>query len=657
MARIGEARSFRWIPFWLLIVMFTSIAARAEVSVMASVDRAKVGVGQSLVLSVTVMSEGSVQVGRPRPPDFDGFELSQAWDSTSVSQKLVQTPQGMDFQTQRRHEFHYRLRAIRPGRTTIGAVEIAVDGRTRTTQPLIVEVSDEPQPEPRGGRRGSDEDLPGGFPWPGMPSFDDIDRADEELFNQLLQRRRQLQDRPEPQFRSAPKNNNEAFFIQVEIDKTEVYEGEQITVSWYILTRGHMESLDRVKFPDLRGFWKEIIEEVPAIQFTEEIINGVPFKKALLASHALFPIRSGTAVIDEYKIKSKVRLPQRGSGGFAFGPSYEYTKSSPRVSIKVKPLPLEGRPANFTGAVGDFDVNAQIDSSSVPAHQPFILRVRFEGMGNAKGIELPAVDWPAGLELYDTKSESRYFKNGRSFKSFDVYVIPRQEGEVTIPPIAVATFDPRRGAYVEKSTQPITLKVLPGQAPKEGGSGVVASGSESESSGPHLPDPLAGFGTLLHVSPLMKGPVFWVSIYALVFLLLAWKARLELSADFKRRDLSLLAAQKLKRIDGLLSRTEARAVGVEMGNLFQLVLGEAAGQTGASEELERVLERVPPSLRRELGDEIRRKMDFFQILGYAPEEVTREVRDVTRVKKEVEETKALIKKMIKRLTTEEQPSK
>lgn len=650
MARIGSL-----IAGWLLFLV--SATAAANVSVQASVDRGQVGLGQVLTVTLAVVSSESVQLGPPRPPDFEGFELQNASQSSSTSRRLVQTPQGMDFQTQHRQEYHYRLRAANPGRRVIGSFDIAIDGRTQTTQPIVVEITSEPQNEPRAGRGRPDEEtgLPGGFQWPGVNSLEDLERADEELFNQLLQRRQQMLDRPEPQFRSKPTNPNEAFFIQVEIDKTEVYEGEQVTVAWYILTRGQMESLDRVKFPDLRGFWKEIIEEVPAIQFSEEIINGVPYKKALLAAHALFPIKAGNAVIDEYKIKSRVRMPQRG-GGYGLGPSYEYTKSSPRVSVKVKPLPLEGRPSNFTGAVGDFEVSAQVDSNTVPAHQPLILRVRFEGAGNAKGIELPAIEWPAGLELYDTKNEARFFKNGRSYKNFDVYVIPRQAGEMTIPAISAAMFDPKTGTYVQRSTQPILLKVTPGQAPTPGKNEAAGpSGGTAKpvvEAGPRLPEPILAYGSAMPRWPFLGSGAFWAGIYLIVFLMIALKARVELSSDFKRRDLSLVAEKKLKKIDTLVKKQDARAVGVEMGNLFQVVLGEAAGQSGASEEVERVLERVSPSLRRDLGDEIRRKVDFFQVLGYAPEEASRDIRAPERVRSEVDETRRLVRQMIKRLTEE-----
>ncbi|RYZ86955.1 MAG: protein BatD, partial [Proteobacteria bacterium] len=374
-----------------MLVMMCALPTFAKVTAQATLDRNEMSVGDSFTLTVTIGSDESFDAQEPRAPDLQGFELLNSWQSSSTSQRLVQTSRGMEFEVQRRKEFNYALTPRKQGTYSIGAFEVIVDGKVYNTQPLTIVVG----PEGSGSRQGGRQRPRPGRPqppsgWPGMNSFDDIDSAEEELFNQLLQRsgrgggagipnaepNNNGSGRPyvEPQFRSLPKNPDEAFFIQVEVDKLDVYEGEQVTASWYIYTRGQMETLDRLKFPDLKGFWKEIIEEVPSIQFTDEIVNGVAYHKALLASHALFPIRAGTSVVDEYKIKSRVRLPNQNFGGFGFGKSYEYTKSSDRVKINVKPLPTEGRPKDFSGAVGQFDVQSSTEQQSVPANQPFTLK-------------------------------------------------------------------------------------------------------------------------------------------------------------------------------------------------------------------------------------------------------------------------------------------
>lgn len=653
MTKIGE----------ILLLAALTFAQQPMVSVQSAVDKSRIGVGDDFVFTVSVITNSSsVDIANPRPPHLDGFELLETWDATAISQKLMPGPRGMDFQTQRRREFNYRLRAIRPGRQSIGAFDVSVDGKNHPSQPLVLDIQSTPQGQAGGGRRGQPAEDEG-FP-PGFPSLEEIDRAEEEIFNQLLQRRGMGlpggMQRPPPAHRTLPVNPNEAFFVQVEVDKTEVYEGEMIVASWYIYTRGQMETLDRVKFPDLRGFWKEIIEEVPTIQFTEEIVNNIPYRKALLASHALFPIKPGTAVIDEYKIKSRVRLP--GQGGFGFsGKPYEYTKSSKRVEIKVKPLPTEGRPASFTGAVGVFDVNAIVDSSSVPAGQPFTLRVRFEGQGNAKGIELPAIEWPKTVEVYDTKSESRFFKNGRSYKQFDVLLIPRQEGELEIPPFEVAMFNPAAGKYETRRTQAIKLNVVPnpnagaGTAPQRlADTGKPAPAAPSvPRAGDVLPEPVVAFSGASLGSRIFHRIDVWAGLYLAVFAILGLKARGEFGTRDRRRDLREILNKRYKVLDKTVKGGDPRKIGAEVANLFSLVLGDIAGESGASQEVDKMLERIPPSLRRDFAAQILKKHEVFQVLAFAPTEALGELRDPARVRREVAEAKELLNLLVKKSLEDE----
>ena len=115
--------------------------------------------------------------------------------------------------------------------------------------------------------------------------------------------------RPLPQGPSqdrADVDGGELFFIDVEVDKNQVYEGEQVTATYYIYSRGRVTEIDTLKYPTLAGFWKEDIELATRLNFRPTIINGIRYNRALLASYALFPIKAGKAVIDPYKAKCKV---------------------------------------------------------------------------------------------------------------------------------------------------------------------------------------------------------------------------------------------------------------------------------------------------------------------------------------------------------------
>ncbi|HEY8270701.1 MAG TPA: BatD family protein, partial [Pseudobdellovibrionaceae bacterium] len=257
MTRIGNRFSL------VLLLVSLAVPAWAKVSVQAVVDRNEMSVGDSFTLTVSVNSEESVDIKEPRAPDMEGFELLNSWQSSSTSQRLVNGSGGMHFEVQRRQDFNYLLAPRKKGTYSVGAFEVVVDGKVYHSQPMTITVGETGSAGPRKGRGGQ---LPGrrlippGFGnMPGADVFEEMDRAEEELFNQLLQRRQQgglpnggIPGAPggrfqaEPQYRSLPTNPNEAFFIQVEVDKTDVYEGEQITASWYLYTRGQMESLDRL---------------------------------------------------------------------------------------------------------------------------------------------------------------------------------------------------------------------------------------------------------------------------------------------------------------------------------------------------------------------------------------------------------------------------
>jgi hypothetical protein len=62
-------------------------------------------------------------------------------------------------------------------------------------------------------------------------------------------------------------------------------------------------------------------------------------------------------------------------------------------------------------------------------------------------------------------------------------------------------------------------------------------------------------------------------------------------------------------------------------NVVYHILGEISGEGGANVELDKLILKAPPSVRRELGSEIEKLMDSFQILSFAPEEVVGKLKD------------------------------
>lgn len=657
MAKIGNQGFYHFRILLIVAILFSFLLSWAQevTSVQASVDNDHVAVGGKLVLTIAIISNESPDIVEPRPPNLEGFVLSNSWTSSAISKRMVPTDKGMQWMSQNRKEFSYELQAQEAGQFQIPSFEVNVGNKLYRTEPILITVSNQQPP-------GRSQQPPRGRPsLPGMPDMDEIDKMEEELFNQMLQQRQRFFRNPggpsnpsEPSSRHIPNiNPNEAFFVHVDLDKTEVYEGEQITATWYIYTRGQMETLDRVKFPSLRGFWKETIEEVPVIQFTEELVNNIPYRKALLASHALFPIKAGTATIDEYKIKSRVRLANQGYG-FGFGKAYEYTRSSKPISIKVKSLPTEDRPANFSGAVGQFEMNAKLEQKNFVANQPFSFKVRFDGSGNAKMIELPAMSWPSGLEVYDTKSDSKFFKDGRSYKEFEILVIPRQEGVLKIPALSIGFFDPKEKKYYQKSSSEIEINVTASaNTPANAEARISGTSTNNESHSAALPSVLMGVETAGLAQTLTHNWSFWALMFLGLFVGFFLRLRKVLGWSDKKKNLAQKLHARIKKLEKDIQKKDHRKLGAELTNVTYFLLGELSGEGGGTTELDKLLDKAPPSLRRELGAEIKTKFEIFQTLSFAPEEVLGKLKSWDELNKLVGESKVLFQKMLSYSNEEE----
>lgn len=626
-----------------IFTLFFISTVYADVKVRSFSDRRELGMGDTIDIIVQVASSESVDATEPNLPDLNDFTVLNTWTSNSTSSKLMQGPNGMEFQTLRQIEYHYTVTPKRAGKLQVPAFQVSVDGKNYNTEPFILNVS----------KQGS-----GAAQLPNQNFDDELDEA-EKMFNQLLQR----QVRPEPAGpQVVPKNPNEAFFVYADIDKKEVYEGEQITANWYLYSRGNILSLDRLKFPDLKGFWKEIVEEVPALTFTQEVLNGVAYRRALLASHALFPIKPGIAVIDEYKIKASVQLPTSQFGVFGFGKPYNYTRSSERIQIKVKPLPTEGRPQDFSGAVGDFEVSAQVEHQELPQNQPFSLKLRFEGQGNAKLIELPPLALPKGIESYDVKSDAKFFKNGRSYKEFDITLIPREPGELKIPEISVSLFNPQTGRYYTKKTGEILLKITGAAAAINSGNSATTiggvnnptdKGETSAKAATKLPDlTLPSLNTefqsnssILNASSSIK---YWILLGAILAssLFLYLKARREILPQKKRSSLQNHFQKRMRNVWKVFKNNNWRETATTMSNTLNSILGQMSGELSSSTDIRNLLEKLPPSIRRDYGVKLQEAVDLFQLISFAPESAVEIYKNRDELKKKISETESLIKKCL-----------
>lgn len=608
----------------LQILLFGYVAIANDINVTATVDRNEMRAGDTFTLSVSVTSSQSVVVGEPQLPNLTNFSLVNQWQNSSTRSTLVNGT----FEIQRSQNFNYMLSVEKEGTYNIDAIKLDVNGNIFRTKPIQLKVYAASAQVPNlsnNNRRQRQQ------------AIEDPFQEMEDAFSRLLRQR------PRAGMRTEPVNPQEAFFIQVEVDKTEVYVGEQVTATWYIYTRSQIRDIDTLKYPSLNKFWKEDIELASRLNFKPEIINGIPYQKALLASYALFPIKEGSAVVDSYKAKCTVIA----RNGFGFGKPYVYTKSSKPVKIKVHALPADGKPENFTGAVGQFLANAAIDGNQVPVNQPVTLKIRFEGRGNAKLIDLPNLELPPSVELYDTKKDSKFFKDGRSYKEFEVLLIPRDAGEVKIPAMEFGFFDPDKRKYYTQSTKDINFNVVPSAGEnKIGDSRLKDSSGQKIAAKEYVPQLILAWEADKPMIGINVG-LLWSILFLLSVVFLAWRAYKEFGLGQRQQNLEEALKLKLSLALKLVDQGQSREAAVAATNIIYFVLGQLTGSILADESVEKIIAKLAPSIRNAYADDLRKQLSLFEVIGFAPEEMAGVYSDKKKMKENFKSLESLLFNVIK----------
>jgi hypothetical protein len=219
-----------------------------------------------------------------------------------------------------------------------------------------------------------------------------------------------------------------------------------------------------------------------------EIINGVTYRVATLRKVALFPTRSGEISIEPMTISldAVVKQKRRSRSIFddffddPFGRTVKTTVSSQSLTITVKSLPKAGRPAEFDGVVGRYNIALKADKRELKANEAVSLKLSLQGDGNIKLLKAPKINLPSDMEIYDPKEKTNITRNNNLIsgsKVIEYIIVPRFKGEYKIEPVSFSFFDPVKSRYLTLKTDPIVLSILEGDTPT---SGLLAGSSLSK---------------------------------------------------------------------------------------------------------------------------------------------------------------------------------
>ena len=140
--------------------------------------------------------------------------------------------------------------------------------------------------------------------------------------------------------------------------------------------------------------------------------------------------------------------------------------SSAKKIITAKEFPLEGKPADFNGAVGDFTFEVSLSKNLLKANETSQIKVEVAGKGNLKLFELPIIKTPAELEIYQPERKERVKVNTSGIKGSlsDLYtVVPQFKGKYKIPNVSFSYFNPSERKYHTITTKDFFVDVLEGK--------------------------------------------------------------------------------------------------------------------------------------------------------------------------------------------------
>lgn len=281
--------------------------------------------------------------------------------------------------------------------------------------------------------------------------------------------------------------NSEGLFVKMILSKKNVYEQEGVLVTFKLYSLYDC-GLEGVKFPEFEGFLAQEID-LPNKQWVMENLNGRNYRSATLKQTVLYPQRSGKITIDAGSIDVVVRIPSQKKVQSIFDEFFDSYQDVQKkliinpATIDVKPLP-SGKPASFSGAVGNFTMNASISSDNVKANEAVTIKVNITGNGNVKLIKSPTVIFPNDFEIYDAKTEtsSKATTTGvNGTRNIEYMAIPRYAGDFEIPVIEFSYFDVKSDSYKTIQAGPYKLHVEKGKDGEGGTAPVVSNFSSKES--------------------------------------------------------------------------------------------------------------------------------------------------------------------------------
>lgn len=208
------------------------------------------------------------------------------------------------------------------------------------------------------------------------------------------------------------------------------------------------------------------------------------------AQRTIVPTAPGDLEIGPFSAIAEVKTGERTIGILLTEDILErrVSRSEP-VRLRVRPLPTEGRPSNFTGLVGRFSIAASAEPTQVSVGDPITLHVRINGPEPLERLSPPDLerlpDYTAGFRL-SADGLRQEGDPAPGHRTFSTTVRATSDRVTALPPVELPYFDTEVGEYRTARSEPIPLIVHP---TRQVTAQDAVSAASPPGSGPPAPSP------------------------------------------------------------------------------------------------------------------------------------------------------------------------
>ena len=394
----------------ILLIFFTyysSVYSQDQgVSFITEVSKKKLGVNENVRVDFKMNKDGD----NFEAPSFDGFRVVGG-PNQSVSNMWINGKRTFS------KTYSYFITPIKKGSYSIGQAKIEIDSKIYKTIPVKITVSES------------------------------------------------VTINKNPNDASYVANENLHLVAEISNIKPYLNQGFSVVYKLYFSPQINVTNVGEIESPEFNNFWSNNIK-IPRLQIERGSFKGESYNYVIWKKIVLYPQKSGKLNILPLSLDVSVDVPtnKRDFFGNRIYTQLSKTVTAGKREINVSDLP-ENAPENFSGAVGEFEVELTSTKTELNASESLQVTLKVTGKGNLKLFSLPNLEVPSSLEKYDPEYKENVKTNiaGMSGNIANTYtLVPQFKGKYPIASVEFVYFNPKSKSYETIFSKEILINVLEG---------------------------------------------------------------------------------------------------------------------------------------------------------------------------------------------------